>query len=121
MTLINPVIKLCKVPLFTDDTNLLYLDKCTKLPNKLVNTDLKNQVNQLNANEICLNIKKLSSNPILSVFSIFCMKLEICKVIKKIDRAEIYKERKLTARFKKKVLTDQEDPESPQNGLKTRC
>ena len=52
MTLINPVIKLCKFPLFTDDTNLLYLDKCTKLLNKLVNTDLKNQVNWLNANEI---------------------------------------------------------------------
>lgn len=48
------------------------------------------------------------------------MKLEIRKVIKKIDRAEIYKVRKLTAGFSKKVLTDQEDPESPQNGLKTR-
>lgn len=52
MTLINPVIKLYKVPLFTDDTNLLYLDNCTKLLNKLVNTDLKNQVYWLNANEI---------------------------------------------------------------------
>ena len=49
--------KFCKVYHFADDTNLLYLGKSIKKLNKLVNIDLKNLVNWVNAN-ISLNVKK---------------------------------------------------------------
>ena len=49
--------KFCKVYHFADDTNLLYLGKSIKNLNKLVNIDLKNLVNWVNAN-ISLNVKK---------------------------------------------------------------
>ena len=55
---LNQAIKLCKVHLFADDTNLLYLGKSIIKLNKLVNFDLKNLVYWLNANKISLNIKK---------------------------------------------------------------
>ena len=43
---------------FTDDINLLYLGKCIKKHNKLVNYNLKNLLYWLNANKISLNVKK---------------------------------------------------------------
>ena len=42
-----------------DTTNLLYLGKSMKKLHKLVNIDLKNLVNLLNADRISLNVKKL--------------------------------------------------------------
>ena len=42
-----------------DTTNLLYLGKSMEKLNKLVNIDLKNLVNLLNADRISLNVKKL--------------------------------------------------------------
>ena len=43
---------------FDNDTNLLCLINSIKKLNKLVNPDLKNLVNWLNANKISLNVKK---------------------------------------------------------------
>ena len=43
---------------FADDTNLLCLSNSIKTLNKLVNADLKQLVNWLNANKISLNVKK---------------------------------------------------------------
>ena len=43
---------------FADDTKLLYLGKCIKNFDKLVNCDLKNMIYWLNANKISLNVKK---------------------------------------------------------------
>ena len=45
-------------PLFADDTNLSCLGNSIKKLNKLINTDLKHQVNWLNASKISLNVKK---------------------------------------------------------------
>ena len=55
---LNQAIKFCKVHHFADDTNLLCLSNSIKKLNKLVNADLKHQVNWLNANKTSLNVKK---------------------------------------------------------------
>ena len=55
---LNQAIKFCKVYHFTDATNLLCLSNSIKKLNKLVNADLKHQVNWLNANKTSLNVKK---------------------------------------------------------------
>ena len=47
-----------KVPLFADDTNVLFLNNSIKKLNKLVNGDLKYLVNWLYANKISLNVNK---------------------------------------------------------------
>ena len=52
------IIKFCKVHHFADDTNLLFLANFIKKLNKLINTDLKNLSNWLNANKISYNAKK---------------------------------------------------------------
>ena len=54
---LNQAVKFCKVHHFADDTNLLCWVTIKKL-NKLVNADLKHQVNRLNANKISFNVKK---------------------------------------------------------------
>ena len=51
-------IKHCKVHHFADDTNLLIINKSLKRLNKLLNIDLKNLTNWLNANKISLNVSK---------------------------------------------------------------
>ena len=51
-------IKFCKVHHFVDNTNLLFLANFIKKLNKLINTDLKNLSNWLNANKISYNVKK---------------------------------------------------------------
>ena len=51
-------IKYCKVHHFADDTNLLYTNNSIKKLNKLLNKDLKNLTNRLNANKISLNVDK---------------------------------------------------------------
>ena len=55
---LNLVIKHCKVNYFADDTNLLYTNNSIKKLNKLLNKDLKNSTNWLNANKISLNVDK---------------------------------------------------------------
>ena len=55
---LHRAIKFCKVHHFADDTNLLFLTNSIKKLNKLINTDLKNLSNWLNANKISLNVKK---------------------------------------------------------------
>ena len=54
----NLAIKHCKVHHFADDTNLLYTNNSIKKLNKLLNKDLKNLTNWLNANKISLNVDK---------------------------------------------------------------
>ena len=51
-------IKHCKVHHFADDTNLLISNKLLKRLNKLLNIDLKNLTNWLNANKVSLNVSK---------------------------------------------------------------
>ena len=55
---LNLVIKNCKVYHFADDTNLLIINKCLSKLNRLINKDLKNLTNWLNANKISLNVSK---------------------------------------------------------------
>ena len=55
---LNLAIKHCKVHHFADDTNLLYTNNSIKKLNKLLNKDLKNLTNWLNANKISLNVDK---------------------------------------------------------------
>ena len=55
---LNLAIKHCKVNYFADDTNLLYTNNSIKKLNKLLNKDLKNSTNWLNANKISLNVDK---------------------------------------------------------------
>ena len=55
---LNQAIKFCKVHHFADDTNLLCMSNSIKKLNKLVNADLKHQVDWLNPNKISLNLKK---------------------------------------------------------------
>ena len=55
---LHSAIKFCKAQHFADDTNLLFLTNSIKKVNKLINTDLKNLSNWLNANKIYLNVKK---------------------------------------------------------------
>ena len=51
-------IKHCKGHHFADDTNLLIINKSLKRLNKLLNIDLKNLTNWINANKISLNVSK---------------------------------------------------------------
>ena len=46
--------------LFADDTNLLYADKDLKSLENVVNTELKNVCDWLNANKLSINAKKLN-------------------------------------------------------------
>ena len=55
---LNVAIKHCKVHHFTDDTNLLNINKSPKHLNKFINIDLKNLKKWLNANKISLNVSK---------------------------------------------------------------
>ena len=55
---IKRAIKICKVHDFAEHTNLLCLSNSIKKLNKLVNADLKQLINWLNANKITLNVKK---------------------------------------------------------------
>ena len=55
---LNLAIKHCKVHHFADDTNLLDTNNFIKKLNKLLNKDLKNLTNWLNANKISLNVDK---------------------------------------------------------------
>ena len=55
---LNLAIKHCKVHHFADDTNLLNTNNFIKKLNKLLNKDLKNLTNWLNANKISLNVDK---------------------------------------------------------------
>ena len=54
----NLAIKYCKIHHFADDTNLLYTNNSIKKLNKMLNKDLKNLTNWLNANKISLNVDK---------------------------------------------------------------
>ena len=55
---LNLAIKYCKVHHFADDTSLLYTNNSIKKLNKMLNKDLKNLTNWLNANKISLNVDK---------------------------------------------------------------
>ena len=55
---LNRAIKFINPHHFADDTYLLRLSYSIKKLNKLVNADLKQLVNWLNANKISLNVKK---------------------------------------------------------------
>ena len=55
---LNHALKFRNVHHFADDTNLLCLSNSIKKLNKLVNADLKHQVDWLNPNKISLNLKK---------------------------------------------------------------
>ena len=55
---LHVAIKHCKVHHFTDDTNLLIINKSLKRLNKLFNSDLRNLTNWLNASKISLNVSK---------------------------------------------------------------
>ena len=55
---LHVVIKHCKVYHFADDTNPLIIHKSLKGLNKLLNIDLKNLTNWLNADKILLNVSK---------------------------------------------------------------
>ena len=55
---LHVAIKHCKVHHFADDTNLLIINKSLKRLNKLLNIDLKNLTNWLNANKISLHVSK---------------------------------------------------------------
>ena len=54
---LHVAIKHCKVHHFADDTNLL--NKSPKRLNKLLNFDMKNFTNWLNANKILLHVSKI--------------------------------------------------------------
>ena len=55
---LHVAIKHCKVHHFADDTNLLIINKSLKRLNELLNIDLKNLTNWLNANKTSLNVSK---------------------------------------------------------------
>ena len=55
---LNLAIKYCKVYHFADDTYLLYTNNSIKKLNKILNKDLMNLTNWLNANTISLNVGK---------------------------------------------------------------
>ena len=55
---LHVAIKHCKVHHSADDTNLLIINKSLTRLNKLLNIDLKNLTNGLNANKISLNVLK---------------------------------------------------------------
>ena len=54
----NQARNFCKVHHFADDPNLLRMSNSTKKLSKLVNVELNNLFNWLNANKISLNVKK---------------------------------------------------------------
>ena len=56
---LHTAIKFCIVHHFADDTSFLFLTNSIKKLNELINIDLKNLSNWLNANKISLNVKKL--------------------------------------------------------------
>ena len=71
------------VPHFADDTNLLQIYKSPKMLNKLINYDLKNLSNWLNASKIMLNVtktelvisrmlKSLAGCRTMFLFAVFC-------------------------------------------------
>ena len=53
---LDQAIKFCRVHHFADDTNFFCLSKSIKKLNKLVDADLKDQVNWLNVNKVSLNV-----------------------------------------------------------------
>ena len=55
---LNLAIKYCKVYHFADDTYLSYTNFSIKKLNKMLNKDLMNLTNWLNANKISLNVGK---------------------------------------------------------------
>ena len=55
---LHVAVKHCKVHHFADDPNLLIINKSLKRLNKLLNIDLENLTNWLNANKISLNVSK---------------------------------------------------------------
>ena len=55
---LNLAINHCQVYHVVDDTNLLYTNYSIKKLNKMLNKDLKNLTNWLNANKISLNVDK---------------------------------------------------------------
>ena len=55
---LNQAIKFCEVHHFADESNLLCLSNSIKKLKKLVNANLKNLVNWLNANNTSLNVKQ---------------------------------------------------------------
>ena len=52
-------IKFCQAHHFTDDNNLFHIIESTKMLNKLINYDMKNLPNWVNANKTKLNITKM--------------------------------------------------------------
>ena len=54
---LNQAITFCKTRHFADDTNLLCISNSIKKLNRLVNADLKHQVNWLHSNKTAPNIK----------------------------------------------------------------
>ena len=55
---VNLAIKYCNFHHFADDTNLLYTNNSIKKLSKMLNKDIKNLTNWLNANRISLNFDK---------------------------------------------------------------
>ena len=55
---LHVTIKHWKIHHFADDTNLLVINTSLKRLNKVLNIDLKNLTNWLNANKISLNVSK---------------------------------------------------------------
>ena len=55
---LNLAINHCQVYHVLDDTKLLYTNNSIKKLNKMLNKDLKNLTNWLNANKISLNVDK---------------------------------------------------------------
>ena len=55
---LNLAIKHCKVHHFTDDANLLYTNNSIRKLNKMLNKDLKNLANWLNATKISRTVEK---------------------------------------------------------------
>ena len=54
----NLAVKHCKVHYLASDANLLYTNNSIKNLNKILNKNLKNLTNWLNANKISLNVNK---------------------------------------------------------------
>ena len=56
--------RVCCINYFTDDTNLLHINKSPKMLNKLINYDMNNLSNWPNANKIMFNV----TNTELAIF-----------------------------------------------------
>ena len=66
----------CTLVHFADDTNVFHINKSLKILNKLINNDLKNLPNWLNASKM-LNVKKTE----LVIFKLKHKKLDFeCKI-----------------------------------------